>query len=1165
MSLRRYLYLVGFAGLLPILVALAAVGITNARHEQAEIERGLFLAARTMASAIDLRMSDTLSTLRALAVSEAMTGGNVEQMYVEVQRAAATQPHWKTVSLLTEDASEVIFNTSFPLGTKFERPPFSAYVKVVTTGKPAVSPILFTSIITGDQVTFAAVPVTLPHGKYILSASQARGDLGRILANLAFGQNSNATVFDREGTILARSTREDEFFGRKAAVPEMLEAARLGIERTLSGTNHAGIRTFGVTTPAPLTGWSVGLAIPAGDYSEPIRRNLAIFGAGGLAAVTLGVLGAALLGRRISDGIYSLARTAKNTGRGSGHDEEKSGILELREVAHTLDVSRSEQQKATAQARQSEQRFKDFADAVSDWYWETGPDLRFTGFYGGRNGESSTEALIGKTASDLADPDNLPADWQQHLDDLKQHRPFRDFEYCQVTPAGPRYRRVSGKPLFDDNGAFLGYRGTGSDITREVLAEQKAEQARLHLDQALDAAQTYGRYQQAIAAVGQFSFEPLELSDLLQKTCDVSAKALDVDLCQMLQVEADGVTWRLCAGTGWTPGLVGEARFKAKTPHTGLNLLHTGPIVVANYANETRFEPVPWVRAHGAVSGVSVMLRAKGRSFGIFSVYSRTPRMFDQEDVQFCEAISYLVSTILVRRDDEFRLRQLAEENAQFAAAVQAMGSGVVITDSEQPDNPIVFVNPAFTTITGYAAHEAVGRNCRFLQGAQTDSATVQLLREAIAAKRSTSVTLLNYRKDGEEFHNELIVSPIAFGSERPRYFVGIQNDVTAQRNTEQQMRQVQKMEAMGQLTGGIAHDFNNLLTVIVGNSGTLAEKLVDDELLQQAKLIQMAGDRAADLTRRLLTFARSQPLLPERLDVNFLISETENLLRITIGEHIVIEKALAAVSPTILADRTQIETAILNLAVNARDAMPDGGTLKIATSSMVFDAQALAGQPDCQPGQYAMISVSDNGTGMPPAVVARVLEPFFTTKEVGKGTGLGLSMVYGFVSQSGGFIEIDSVVGRGTDVRIYLPEVAHTVAARPDLRASPSGSKGTEKILVVEDDELVADHVVRQLTTLGYKVSRAADAKSALAILAADSSVDLLFTDIVMPGGMNGMQLAEEARRLHPRILILLTSGYIDADGGSALLSQGVQLLRKPYQRTELADAIRNVLDRAD
>ncbi len=1162
MSLRRYLFLVGFAGLLPILIAAAVAVIVNTRSEQTEIERGLFLTARTIASALDIRMGDTLDTLSAMAVSTAMVDGDLELVYAEAKRILASQPHWKTLTLLTGDASAIVFNTSSPLDAKFPTPRFFPYERVVTTGRPAVSPILFRSVITGDMVTVAAVPVTSGRGqKYILAASQAPGELGRLFESIGIGDKASATIFDREGTILARSTRGSELIGQKAALPEMLEAAQRGIERTLTGTNHTGITTFGVTTPSKLTGWSVGLAIPAVEYRKPFWRNFAIFGGGGLATVFVGLLGAVLVGRRLSDGIYALATAAGSAGHRSPA-VQTLGIRELSEVASALKVS-------SETLRESEQRFKDFADSVSDWYWETGPDLRFKGFYGRREPHNTSAAsILGKTARDLMSPDYLPADAAQHLDDLEHRRPFRDFDYCEMTAAGPRYRRVSGKPMIDGNGHFLGYRGTATDVTREILAEQEAERTRQQLDKALEAARTYGRYQEAVAAVGQLAFEEIEIGKLLQRVCEILAAALRVDLCQMLQLEKDA-SYLLTAGVGWEPGLIGTARFGMSVPTPpGLSLLHQGPVVVSDYTSDTRFNPVPWVRSHGAVSGINVLLRAKGRSFGIIGAYSRTRRDFTDEDTQFCQAIAYLLSTILVRRDDEFRLRQLADESAQFAAAIQAMGGGVVITDSSQPDCPITFVNPAFSAMTGYAAHEVIGRNCRFLQGPQTDAAAIRTLREAVAGCRSAAVTLLNYRKDGREFWNELSITPIPGGADGPRHMVGILTDVTVQRQVEEQLHQTQKMETVGQLTGGIAHDFNNLLTVILGNSSSLLDQFPGDARISaQASLIRQAGERAADLIKRLLAFARSQPLQPEPIELNHLIVEFEPLLRRTLGAHVVVEKTLEEGLPPIVSDRSQLETAILNLAVNARDAMSKGGTLRISTSSVKLDEAALAGHPDRLPGNYVVISVADSGAGMTPAVLARVFEPFFTTKELGKGTGLGLSIVYGFVRQSGGFVDINSVVGVGTDVRLYLPLAtrdAREAAASPSDRRPPGkDKKGTETILVVEDDELVAEYVVRQLTTLGYRAIGASDAKSALAVLAADSSIAMLFTDIVMPGGMNGIQLAEEARRLMPQLKILLTSGYIDTPNGEGkLLSQGVRLLRKPYERAELAEAIRQVLD---
>jgi signal transduction histidine kinase len=376
------------------------------------------------------------------------------------------------------------------------------------------------------------------------------------------------------------------------------------------------------------------------------------------------------------------------------------------------------------------------------------------------------------------------------------------------------------------------------------------------------------------------------------------------------------------------------------------------------------------------------------------------------------------------------------------------------------------------------------------------------------------------------------------------------------------QLRQAQKMEAVGQLTGGIAHDLNNILTVITGTIEILAEAVADrPELAAIARLIDEAATRGGDLTQRLLAFARKQPLEPREVDVNSLVIEAANMLRPTLGERVEIRMMLAGETARALIDPSQLANAILNLSLNARDAMPDGGKLTVETCNVVLDDNYASMNVDVTAGNYVMIAVTDSGHGIPADIVDKVFEPFFTTKDVDKGSGLGLSMVYGFVKQSSGHIKIYSEEGHGTTVRIYLPQVAG--AADPAVAASPSSIEGGhETILVVEDDSLVRTVVVSQLQSLGYATLAAINASEALHVIDSAQEIDLLFTDMIMPGSMNGRQLADAALLRRAALKILFTSGYSnDAIIHHGHLDAGVLLLAKPYRKSDLARMIRTAL----
>jgi signal transduction histidine kinase len=391
--------------------------------------------------------------------------------------------------------------------------------------------------------------------------------------------------------------------------------------------------------------------------------------------------------------------------------------------------------------------------------------------------------------------------------------------------------------------------------------------------------------------------------------------------------------------------------------------------------------------------------------------------------------------------------------------------------------------------------------------------------------------------------------------------FEELQTETQRRRETEARLQQAQKMEAVGQLTGGIAHDFNNLLTVILGNAEQLAEELTDPQLHDLAEMILDAAERGADLTKHLLVFGRRQTLKPERLNLDEVLRSMEPLLRRTISENIEIVTQCRSKTFSAVTDRALLESALLNLVVNARDAMSQGGTLTIRTGerfATLKDGNLPAGQ------SIVFISVEDTGTGMPPEVLKRVFEPFYTTKEVGKGSGLGLSMVYGFADQAGGHVTIESTVGKGTCVTILLPAIdTPPEETAEDPGEASQGVAGGQKVLVVEDEDRVRHFVCAQLVALGYRVSSVSNGRDALVVLQEDGSFDLLLTDVVLPKGLTGVELAKQASIISPGIKVLLTSGYSE----ETFLRHGrpdldVPILQKPYKKKQMAEALRKALE---
>jgi len=421
-------------------------------------------------------------------------------------------------------------------------------------------------------------------------------------------------------------------------------------------------------------------------------------------------------------------------------------------------------------------------------------------------------------------------------------------------------------------------------------------------------------------------------------------------------------------------------------------------------------------------------------------------------------------------------------------------------------------------------------------------------------------------RRSGEARGVHIVANgrPLRDASGAPKGAVVVYRDVTDAIETERQLRQSQKMDAIGQLTGGVAHDFNNILTVITGTIDILARAVVADPALSAvAAMIDQAAERGAELTSRLLAFSRRQPLQPRETDVNGLIVETTKLLRPSLGEQVEIEQVLQEDAWAALIDRSELGTALINLAINARDAMPGGGKLTFRSANVIIDESDTRMNDGVSAGSYVAIAVSDTGTGIPAALHDKVFEPFFTTKEVGKGTGLGLSMVYGFVKQSGGHIKIYSEEGVGTTVRLYLPRASKMADQVEEVEPPRLPQGGSETILVVEDDALVRSYVIAQLHSLGYLTLEATNAADALIVAEGVAKIDLVFTDIVMPGGMNGRQLVDRLAKRWPTLNVLFTSGYAeDVIMHQGRLDPGVHLLCKPYRKSDLARMVRAAID---
>ncbi|MDP9422923.1 MAG: ATP-binding protein [Pseudomonadota bacterium] len=473
-----------------------------------------------------------------------------------------------------------------------------------------------------------------------------------------------------------------------------------------------------------------------------------------------------------------------------------------------------------------------------------------------------------------------------------------------------------------------------------------------------------------------------------------------------------------------------------------------------------------------------------------------------------------------------------------------------------------LLVNAAGEKLLGRPRSEIIGKTERDLFPPDEAAQVVETNKAVMEAGETRTYTdrKLTTPKGVRTVETRLV--PITNGNGRPTLLMAIIRDTSDARAREEQLRQLQRMDAIGRLTGGVAHDFNNLLAVIYGNGELIRDTLEDGtELAEMTDDIIGAAGRGAEMVKRLLAYARMQHLEPDAIDLNARLPSMIGLLQRSLGENVQVQVRMADGLWPATIDPTQVDDALLNLAINARDAMPEGGKLTIETQNIHLDEDYAAHNLEVRPGDYVMLAVSDTGTGMPPDVIARAFEPFFTTKEEGKGTGLGLSQIFGWVKQSGGHIKIYSEVGHGTTIKLYLPR-AESHDAQATAVAETVELGGDETILVVEDNPNVRKTVIRQLHDLGYETLEADSGSRAMDLIEEGAQFDLLLSDVVMPGGVTGYQLVDELRRKNPELKVLFTSGYTELARSSDQPVQKDPLLSKPYRKQDLGRAVRAVLD---
>ncbi|NJN97061.1 MAG: PAS domain S-box protein [Anaerolineales bacterium] len=680
-------------------------------------------------------------------------------------------------------------------------------------------------------------------------------------------------------------------------------------------------------------------------------------------------------------------------------------------------------------------------------------------------------------------------------------------EYPCHSPGQERYFLMHISPLSAENGGVV---ISHLDITarRQAQAEiQRRNRELVLLNQ--------------VIAVSASNGDP---ESFLETVCWELVQAFDLSRVTAILFEQENteivVVAEAVVGPG--PSALNLRTPVKRNPVLTYLLSHEGPLEVADVQRDSHLAPFHELAGYYGVGSLLILpLLVNRKIVGSLNLCGSQPRQFSTEEINLAWSVADQVAGALARA-------QMVQVQQRLSTAVEQSEQSVIITDTE---GNIIYVNPAFERNSGYSQAEVLGQNPRLLKSNQHDDAFYARLWATISAGQVWRGQFVNKKKNGVFYTEEASITPVRDENGVIVSYVGLQRDVTHELQLEEQYRQAQKMEAIGRLSGGVAHDFNNLLVVINGYSELLLNRHLDtaSPFRKYVEEIIKAGERAAGLTQQLLAFSRKQVLQPKVLNLNETVAQTEKMLRRLIGEDIDFVTHLEPGLGEVKADPGQIEQIILNLGVNARDAMPRGGKLIIETDNVEFDETYISQHAEVKPGHYVMLTVSDTGLGMDAATKARIFEPFFTTKDQGRGTGLGLATVYGIVKQSGGDIWVYSEVGRGTTFKVYLPRVDEVMPRLEQPVAPVAVAGGDETVLLVEDEMMVRTLARQVLELRGYTVLEAEHGQAALRLAQQHPSIHLLLTDLIMPGGLTGRELAEQLEPLYPEMKVLYMSGYTD------------------------------------
>lgn len=1095
------------------LVALTVFSLWSqylANRRQAEVR--LLDYARSVARLIDREFELGRTVGEMLARSTARARGDLEAFHLEL-RFASRLMEGRTgdsdilITYRNADGQLIAGQPAQNLVPVFHPPHFA---RAIETRTWQVSD-LFISPSTGNPRIAVAVPVPGPDGTGDPVGMIAVGipieRFRAIIKEAKLPEGALASIQDRTGVTIARSLNEALTFG-KLPMPAVLEA----VLHADSGVLPPGTMTLEhvpstiAFAHAPLTGYIIKIDVPETVFTAPLRATLLRAATIGLAVALGGMALAWLAARRLVQAFHSVPFAAEAGARAGGVPPVSIGVREADDLASRLARALAERDREAASARGL---FDDSPVGVA--LVDLGGTIRAA--------NDAFLRLLGRRRSDtklwdMSWQDVVPTSSTNEIKaavaaTLAGNRPSAtEEEVCRADGICVPVLVSFGRASPDGANAAVFLVDLSDQRVAEAALREIVAQQRLFIEK-------------APAGIAMF--------DQKMRFLAVSRRFL-----QDYRIEAEDPN-----------ELSGRSFYEAVPDLTPTcKQIHrqvlAGETIAAQEDEFVRadgttdwfhWEMTPWLRPGNGIGGAL-----------LFAELVTASKVAEQE---------------------------LRRSEARFRQVVRSSPNAMVITDL---DGTIEMVNPEAERLFGHDHSALIGRHVELLiperSRAQHRVHQTRFGGGRLSLPLDPDRQVVGLRKDGVEFPLSIRLTPIE--SAEPALILCTIIDLTEYKRqqeallkSEELLRQALKMEAIGKLTGGMAHDFNNLLGIIIG-SLDLVHPMLDPD----GQLHELVGDaleaslRGAELTRRLLAFARRQPLDPQQVAVNELVETMARLFTRTLGEHISISLRLGPDVWPVVADCAQLETAITNLATNARDAMPSGGTLTVATANRVLDSKYAAAHAEVEPGDYVVIEIADTGCGMSPEIMDHVFDPFFTTKPLGQGTGLGLSMVFGFIKQSGGHVEVDSEPGVGSTFRLYLPRSVGGSREAPVAPAAPLPRATGETVLVVEDNEALRRVVLRQLAELGYRVLEAEHAAAALAVLEREQ-VAVILTDIMMPGGMNGAALAREALQRWPEVKVVLTSGFPDADIEKSLgeFGESTQLLSKPYRREQLAAALRAAL----